>query len=803
MLRHYLTIAIRSLGKQRLYTCINIAGLSIGMAACLLIFLFINDEYGFDKFHHNAERIFRAAQVENYEGREYFSTSTPFPLAQALTDSYPEIEEAVRVAKVTDIVKRGGHSFSEPYHLVDSGFFRVFTFPLVQGDELTALASPNNVVISARISEKYFGEQNPLGQSFTIKLDSIFEEFTVTGVTANTPSASSIQFDILIPMSNCHKLWRESLRSSWTDVWAETYLLTKPGVTPEQLEAKVPAMVKKIAGDKYVEGQVTERFQPITDIHLNTEFPPGIQPTSNPAYSYILGGIALAILSIGCINFVTLAVARAAGRAKEVGIRKVAGAGRFQLLKQFWGETIVLSLISLLVAIVIAEFTLPVFNSIAGKDLALRFDLMTMAAAAALLSIVSIIGGNYPALILARFQPAQVLKGKMSIQRSNRLRQALVIVQFSLAIGLVACTFTMSRQFHFLQNRPMGYEREHIVTIPTNLAFDGSKRIAERLRQSLVQSGDAVEISFALNSLGEPWYNIGWFVQPGDYRWASLNRVDKEFLPAMSIDILQGRNFSVETPSDTLDAALVNEAFVQAFGITDPIGKPLPGSLSPNKIIGVVKDFHYASLHQKIEPLILTMRAGNILRLVEDASTEAPGHNRLLVRFTPGALTERIQRLEKAWKLAAGDRPCEPTFLDAAIESQYRNDRRLGQIVSYASILVLIISSLGLFGLAAISVVRRTKEIGVRKVLGATSLNILGLLWHEAIWLVAIACLLAWPLAYYAMNRWLEDFAYREALHPLIFLAAGLLGLLIALVTVSYHSLRASTSNPVDSLRCE
>ncbi|NEU08559.1 FtsX-like permease family protein [Flavihumibacter sp. R14] len=804
MIKNYLKVAFRYLLRHKEYTLINVLGLAVGICCCILIMLFVRSEVSYDRFHSKSERLYRMYMTEKVKGEVFTNVSTPIPLAPALQSSFPEIETTSRVYSFNSLVKWEENSFNESVYMVDSSFFNMFDFRLVSGDRKAPFPGRNSVILNTQIAEKYFGRISPIGKTLQLQIGEATESFIVSAVIENAPSESSIQPVIMIPFSNQNSIFSTRAQKSWFNVFLETYVLLKESTSIKSLEAKVPAMVKTQLGEDYSEGGYVVSFQPIRDIHLNDKLPSGNEPISNPKYSYILGTIGLLVLLIACINFVTLSIGRSATRSLEVGVRKVLGAGRAQLIGQFWGEAVLLVLMAMITGILLAWLCLPVFNNISNKQLTFNTDWIFALYSLALLLVIGFIAGIYPAIVLSAFKPVQALKGRMQTAAGiGVFRKALIVAQFVASTVMIVCTLMIGRQMNYLQEKNLGFQRDQVVIIPTNSQRDKAMPVADRFRQEALKNPQIENISTVMFSFNEPgWVAMDYTDDERNNRKFRLNSVDAHFIPTMDIQLVAGRNFSEDNPADIEGSMIVNETLVKDYGWKDPIGKKLPGAF-PQTIIGVVKDFNFESLHTPVRPLALVMKPDSAFRAAENIMFSASGKPRMMVRLKPGNLQSQIAILEDIWKKVAPNQDFEYTFLDDAISKQYSQETRLNTIVNVASGLSIFIACLGLFGLATLIVSRRTKEIGIRKVLGADTSALVMLLSKDFAALVIIAALISFPIAWWALNDWLQDFAYRVPISWWIFLIAGTATFLVALLTVSFQTIKAAMSNPVKSLRTE
>ncbi|MDR9418685.1 ABC transporter permease [Gracilimonas sp.] len=826
MLKNYLKIAFRNLFKNKVYSFINIFGLAVGIACCLLIGLYVHNEWSYDEFHSKSDRLYRAWVHEDYGKDEiYFNSVTPLILASTLENNIPEVEQTSRFSTFSNLVKRPDQteSTSATISIADTTFFEMFDFEIIRGDVASIKDNPGTVVLTEQAARQYFGDGNPIQQTLSIQLGQTFSDFTVVAVTEDPPTNSSIQFNILIPFSNDTRIYSQGALTNWFSVSAETYVLLRENSELDEIDDKMKSMmVTELGnryGDEFNEGDLTYTvgLQPITDIHLNTEVPAGIAEVSDPMYSYILGAIALLILIIACVNFMTLAISRSTSRAKEVGVRKTIGALRQHIMFQFWGEALLMTFFALVAGILLAELLLPKFNMLPGTNLQLTLAGSFILYLLVSTIIVSLIAGMYPALILSGFKPVEVLKGRLNLSGDKNLfRQSMVVFQFTLSIVLIAGALIITKQLDYMRSADLGYQKEQVVVLSTDLnagpgtplsqTIEEATRLKERLESEL--AGIPEITSFSISSF-TPVQSGGWISadfrdQNDQKRFFDFNIVDHSFLDTYEINVVAGRNFSVENPSDQRRAIIVNQSLVDDYDWENPIGQRLPGAnFEDHEIIGVVENFHYESLHTEVEPLVLTINPGILFSGVDNLGFNASPTPRISIGLASQNLPVLMNQIEESWEMAAAGSPFNYTFIDQAVDIQYQQEERLSQIVFFGSTLAIIIACLGLFGLASLMVVRRTKEIGVRKVLGASSQSIVLLVNKEFTKLVAIAFVIAAPIAWYGMNTWLQDFAYRIELGIGIFLLSGLTVLAVAWLTVSYQSIKATLINPVDSLRSE
>jgi putative ABC transport system permease protein len=792
MIRNYLLTAYRNASKNRLYAFINILGLTVGVSCCILILLYVRHERSYDQFHDKKDRIFKVYRTNASEGYEEIGpTSAPF--ATALENDFPqELEAAVRIMPRQGLITEGENAYTgDKISFVDPAFFQVFTYPLQQGNPETALQKPGSVVLSQEMAIKYFGDQNPMGKELTYN-----EEYPliVTGVLAPLPENTHHTFDML---GSVLMFQNQSWFEGWWNNNMMTYVLLKEGMAETELEAQFPAFMDKYMGGDFEQYgvKVGLTLTPITEIYFqaNTQFDVWTKH-GNETMTYVFLVIAVFVLIIACINFMNLATARAARRATEVGVRKTLGARRNDLVYQFYAESFLTSVIAVLLSVVLINLSLPFFNQFADLTLTIPAGDTTMILIFAGVAIaVGLLAGSYPALFLSSFLPARVLKGSIKTGKgANAVRKGLVVFQFAISITLLVAVLVVSQQMNYLQDKRLGFDKERVllVEIDNDEIYEKREDFKDRLSQ------DARITSVSLMS-GEPggFHDMYGFKVEGLEEDMLMNTVmtDENYLDAMGLELLAGRNFSVERPTDTRESLIINQTAAKALGWTaeEALGKEMMNTFRdsiPKRVIGVVNDYHFASLHQKIDPLVISMEDDNRM---------------IAIKLTAGETSPVIAQVGSVWSDFVTQHPFSYQFLDESFASLYKAEQKQGQIFMLFAGIAVFIACLGLFGLVTFVAEQRTKEIGVRKVLGASVPQLVRLLTKDFAILVGIALLMASPIAYYAMSQWLSDFAYRIELQPLIFLLAGLIALIIALLTVSIKSYQAATDNPVKSLRSE
>jgi len=800
MFKNYLKIAIRNLTKQKIYSVINILGLAVGLAGAILIFLFVRNELSYDRFHENAEDLYRVYVIHHAEDGSVDRTfrGVTMPMGPAMEEYFPEITHSIRVDSNYATIRAEGKLFSERVTQVDKSFFQAFSFPLITGNPTSVFSQGNSMVLTENHARKYFGNVNPIGKTLSVTYGQEKGDFVVTGVAEQPPSNSSITFDILIDIESGNRL---QMNKMWQDNWSafgwQTYVLLNNKNSVRSIMDKFTNFtslyytpyIEKVRSRQDWKGKgspLSFELQPIANVHLD----PYVKGSLNLSAIIILSGIALIVLVIACINFMNLSISRASIRSLEVGMRKVLGAGRRQLIHQFWGEFLVITGIAMTAGLVLAEVLLPVFNRLSGRILSLReiFQPTNFLILLALFIIVGIASGSYPALVMSGFRPVEILRGKLRIGGKRPLTRALVVVQFALSIFLIIATIIMGRQIHFMLTADPGFNKEGVVVISVQESeAKASNTTLKLFRERLSQQPNIVSISGTSTRIG----NVGVypFKKDGQEVEVYQNRVDYDFFKTMGIEVVQGRTFSPEIATDT-DGVVVNEKLLKELGIEDPLGKPLKGYYMPLTIIGVVKDYVFDDFRNSILPALHHNKPTSRI-------------SQVLVRISPQNISGTLSLLEKTWKEIQPDKPFLYSFLDDMMEAMYNEEKRWGAIVGYSSALAVIIACMGIFGLTSIAVNRRTKEIGIRKVLGASVPQIIDILIREFIWLVGIANIISWPLAYFAMKMLLDNYYYRISLAPQYFILAGVLSLLIAVLTTIFLALKAAVSNPVESIRYE
>ncbi len=801
MIKNYLISALRNLQRQKLFSFINIFGLSLGIACCMLIFLYAKDEISFDHFHEKKHQIYRITAAIKIAGNEpNYSGNTGMVPGPHFKQQLPEIEEYLRLQSAMCDVKKGKDIFEQEALWSDDNFFSVFSFPLLYGDEKTAFREPQSVVISEELALKYFGKKNAVGEILQLRTHDEFKPFVVSAVARNSPQNSSIKIQFILPMKYRvaqDKLTDGSNDSEWMNFFLNTFVVLKPHTDAKKLALKfnqiylrdAAAHIKEMKEMFNTDEEISYGIQPLLDMHLSTQYPAdnGLTNASNPMYSYILVGISILVLLIASINFINLTVARSLKRAKEIGVRKVVGGRRAQLIFQFLSESFLFTFFSFTLALLLVVVSLPFFNTLANKALAFSYllDSKLIFGYVTLFVITGFLAGFYPALVLSGFNPVQSLYGKMRLAGKNYLSRSLVVFQFVLASFLIIATTTIYSQFNFLLNYDLGYDKTNVLEV---LGATMDKAKLETFKNELLKNPGILKAS------AEQQGNYVTFARVNgetnlDFGY---NLIDETYLDFFHLKLVEGRNFMKELPSDSATSVLVNETFVKAAKWQKPLGETVDFFYKNKKysVVGVIKDFHTNALTTKIRPELFIM----------DPDSK---YGRIFMKLKEGSKLAAMKHVEKTFRSFFPLQPYNASFLDEDLAEQYNSEKKWKQIILFAALLAIFISCIGLFGLAALSAEKRTKEIGIRKVLGASVTLIAGKLSLDFLKLVLIASFISIPIGWWAMNKWLENYPYRISLHAGIFVFTLVLILFVALLTVSYQALRAAIANPVKSLRTE
>lgn len=794
MIKNLFLVAIRNFKKDKGYNLLNVLGLAIGITFSLLLIFYVIDELSYDRYHKNADRIFRVVSYVNEPENKMKWSSTQFPLGPTLKKDYPEVEQSARFVNADRAQYKHGDKefYEEKIFYADSNLFQIFTHKFLEGNAATALMEPHSMVLTKTLAEKYYGKGNTaVGQSLQ---DNFGETYKITGVVEDVPKNSHIIFNGLISVN--------TLPADFADSWGEfnyyTYVLLRPNTNKEVFAKKLLPMYDKYMASVFAQFNIKIHYgvQPITSIHLHSDMQSEPEEIGSMSYIWIFSAVALFMLIIACINYMNMATARSARRAKEIGIRKVAGSTKSQLVAQFLSESVLLTVFSLLLSLVAIYFLLPYFNTLSGKFISFGslINFTTLLILLGIVLFVGLLGGSYPAFYLSKFKPVAVLKGALAKGSSNVvLRRTLVVVQFSISMVMLICTLVVYNQLQYMQNKDLGFNKEHVLSVTANGNGDMRGKVSS-FQNELRKNLGIVSVSSAQATPGDGGENFNLFTVESKNgfidKGVDTYGIDENYLENLGIKLVKGRNFS--GLPDTLNSILVNESMVKDFGWGEPIGKRVkfPGDTTGRylEVIGVVKDFHVKSLYNPISPLLLSYRPNS--RVVQ-------------VKLAAANITSTISSIEKTWKTIFPELAFEYKFLDQDFNSQYAADQKRGKIFTTFSTLTIIITCLGLLGLIAFTTEQRRKEISIRKVMGAGTTHIVSLITKNFVLLVLLSCVIAFPVAYYFMHKWLDVFPYKEGLKLSTFLFSALAVLVITMLTVGFHTIKVALSNPVKSLKTE
>jgi len=806
MIRNYITIALRNIRRQKVFSSIKIVGLSIGIAASLLIYLFVADELSFDKFHSNGKNLYRVVQVRhdlNTGKLSNLQQFIPTPVGPELELSFSEMKHQSRFVNGSGVVLYEDKIFQENLTMVDSAFLEMFTFPLIYGDEAIALSNDQSLVLTQSQAQKYFGEQNPMGKSLALSFGLVSKDFIVTGVAEDVPLNSSLQFGILIHINNLPQVINNAnILDDWDRWYCPLFVQLLPSSSEKLVNEKLDVFCNQYYGSRikeYIDSgydPFTFGLQQVKNMHLDSR----VVGTAGLTPSYLLASIALVILLIACVNYMNLSIGSASVRSMEVGMRKVLGANRSQLVRQFLSEALLISVVAVFLGILLADLLLPRFNEVAGKQLSIGavFDIPHVLPFMAIVFITGLCAGSYPAMILSAFQPVEIIKGKLKVGGKTSLTKGLVVLQFTLSIVLVISSIILGRQVFYMVNKNPGYTSDGLIVILTQENEQGeSERIFQIFRNELSSYSQIQGVTASNREFGLflPGTTLELDQKEFNYRFT---RVDPNFLSTMKLKLLEGRDFSSNIASER-DTVIVNQKFIDELGpeyrLGESIGDITNGFPHNSRIIGVIENPHIQSLRSEIQPLLLYVGKGS-----------APSRDRfslMFVRVGSEDVFNTMTLVEKTWKKVQPDKPFVYYFQEDALESLYVREKRWSAIVRYASAFSILLACLGAFGLTAMTLSRREKEIGIRKVLGARIEQIIYLGMKDYICLVGIANLIAWPVVFFIMRRVLQAYPYRINIGIQYFLIAGAASMAIAVSTILYLSLKSALANPVDSLKYE
>jgi len=794
MFRISLKVTFRNIKKHTIHSFTNISGLSIGLACSLLIMIWVQHELSYDRFHENADRLYRV--VYSSDDGELHGRYLPGPLAAYLREHFPEFNSTTGFRSWETKIAFDNKSFPSIGSYVDPSFLSMFSFPFEKGEPKTALSNPNSIIITKNLATKLFGRDDPMGKTVSYNSGASDDiPLTVTGILKDIPQNSHLQFDFLLSFEIIYD-WMKTWRNK--NVFA--YVLLEKNIIPEEVNQKISGVLK---AHKY-DSNLNLHLQSIKRVHLHA-----LGGGGRITYVYTFSMMALLVLFIACLNFINLSTAQSEQRFKEIGVKKVVGSSRIQLVMQFLFESMILSFLSLLLAVFIAVFFLPSLNTMLGTQIVFKCTPNLVLSIIGIALLIGVVSGSYPAFVLSSFHPVPLLKGNVPFfklhhrkgkltegkSRSPLLRKTLVIIQFALSVGFIGCILFINQQLHYMRNKDLGFDKENILVLRATRGF---LEKASTIKQELLNHPRIQSIASSLLRI-DTWESADF---SSAFSWSGKtkeiegligqNWVDHDFLKTLNLEMAEGRFFSLEFPSDSTGAVILNETAVRIMDINEPLGKEfifVPGSPNERKktIIGVIKDYHTESLHQEIRPMVL----------------ELGGGRNVYIKIQKGHIPETLSYIERKIKEIVPGEPFDYAFFDEELDNLYKNERLLGHLMKYGTLLVLLISSVGMFSLASFSIVRRTKEIGIRKLLGASRFRIMFMLTKDLINMIFFSIVAAWPIVYLLMKKWLDNFVYRISLSVWIFILSGLMAIAIALLTVSYQSIKAATANPVDSLRYE
>lgn len=815
MLKNYFKIAIRNLSKNKLHTGINLIGLTLGLGISILIFFFVQFEMSFDNFHEDSDRIFRVeSHGKGIDGEFFSSFSTPVIAAPTFASEFSQVSHTTRmIGRSTQAYLDEETTQNQEYLIVNSNFLEIFSFNLLLGDKDQVLKDKYSVVITEEVARKYFGDANPIGKPLRLRMGENFEEYQVRGVLEDIPGNSSIQFEILMNEDNIDFVVSEEAQNSWFNVYGETYIKLNDAHAKASVEGGVDAMMKKVLGEDYKKGEYYFTLQPISEMHLTEKANFGMIESTRPTLLWILSGIAFLILLIACINFTTMAIGRSTVRAKEVGVRKTMGAGITQLMFQFLTEAFLTTISALVLGLILAETLLPTFNDLFEKQLELVYGPVQLFILTGLVLLITAMAGAYPAFFMSGLKPIQVLKGSLSIRFGKQaLRKGLVGFQFFISFLLIASTLIMVNQMRAIRDFDLGFDPTMVVVVDVPVAPGTSfaKSInagfaqAEIYRQALVGRSEVQSAGITIATYGDDAFMDGGFPTEDDKQFNfRMNFVGGEYAKTLGFELVKGRDLSVDPGSDS-SAVLINEAFAKAMNWDDPLGESLPSKqIGNHEIVGVVKDFNHNSLYKEIEPVILAKSPETIFSGMNMLSINSSPNPKVIVKGIGTDFEAFRALLEAEWERVFPMEAFSFSFLDETVQKQYVADERLGKMVFLAAIIAILIAAMGLFAMAALSIAGRTKEIGIRKVLGASSWSISWMFNKEFLVITFVGVLVALPLSLYLMQGWLDQFAVKDWPSWIYFLVLAIVGIGFTLAIVSAQSYKATQTNPVNILKDE
>jgi putative ABC transport system permease protein len=817
MWKNYLKIGFRNLLKNKTYTAINLLGLTVGVASTVLLFFYIQHQLSFDSFHQSKDSIYRL--LSNYKNGEEVNLSSGIPLAlkPVMEENFSSEMVYTNIIPNTFLAKtEEGEGFNQPVMMVSPAFFEMFSFQILKGNYPKSSEMRNDVVLSESTSKKYFGDADPIGKTLLVRLANDFISYNVAGVIEDTPANSSLTYELLMLDDNADVLYTQQQREHWYMVFGDAYVMVKEPSQAKNFEESMQSYIQRLFSDRENPIDYSFSLQPLSDIYMNTEVSSG-SSTLNPRILWILGGIGFLIILIACINFTTMAIGSSSGRAKEVGVRKSMGAGSGQLFGQFMAESILITFISLLLGIVLAILFLPTFNKLMDTGLAISFLPEQVLIILGLGVLISLLAGFYPAIFLTSFKPIEVLKSNMNFKFGKQgLRLTLLGFQFFISIFLITCTLVMYRQMKTIENHDLGIN--HTAIVQVNIPPPASQGLGDFIKKGFeygqvfkneVQKMSEVEkVSMATSMYGDnSWFSAGFPTVDDKNIEFKINIVDEDFADVFGLELLEGRNFLANIPSDRTGGFILNESMKNVLGWESVFGNSLESKSTrgflENRAVGLVKDFHFESLYKEVSPAIMVLSHENFFPGLNSLMMSDNMAPKIFVKIQSKDLNASVAKMNGIWKELYGSDPFDYSFLDDTIAGQYTQDQSLRTLVSIAAILAIIIAGLGLFAMASLTIASRIKEIGIRKVLGATTMEISMLFNKQFLRITIIGILVAIPVSYYMMQQWLTDFAVKTEISAWIFVLAIVIGVLFSIFIVSAQTIKTAWSNPVKSLKTD
>ncbi|WP_375578645.1 FtsX-like permease family protein [Marivirga tractuosa] len=819
MIKNYIKIAFRNLLKYKLYSTINLIGLSVGLGISILIFLFVQHENSFDDFHVKKDRIVRGLWESGEEGNVGTSASTPMAFPTTIRAKFDGVEKATHYVNTGALTKiEGGQSIDQQLHVVSADFLDIFSFESLKGENNPFLneEDASQIVITKKVAERYFGTTDALGKTLLIQLGLAYQPFIVKSVLANPPSNSSLDFEILLPEATLKTIIGEDYQDRWHNTYGGSFVLLAEGSSISDLEAGFASLVREIVERDEEEDVYNLHLQSLEEIHLDSSIETSTVVATNPKLLWILSGIAVLILLIACINFTTLSIGRSATRAKEVGVRKTMGAAYKQLFGQFMTESMLMTFAAAIVGIVLANLFLPVFNNLFEKSLEIIFSPVQLAIILALLILITFIAGAYPALFLSQLRPIAVLKSSLNLNFGKQgLRKFLLGFQLFLSLFLLACTLIMYKQMKEINQFNLGFTKDNILMVEVPAIpdqsiikiIDQSFKKADRYKKVIQQNAQIESAAIANATYGnETWWEGGFPDKTGEMQYFKFSFVGAEYADILDLEFVAGRNFSADIPSDS-GAVIINEAFAQLMKMENPLQEQIHSAkgegFKNNRIIGVMKDFHHAALYDKIEPVMIALNPQAIFSGINSLNISGGTNPTVYVKAASDDFQAVLSTLKSEWVKLYPEEPFNFSFLDEVVQRQYLADQQLGKMVGIASLVAIFIAAMGLFALASLSITGRMKEIGIRKVMGASAYNISLMFNKEFLKITLIGIVLAMPVSYWLMSKWLDQFEMQSAPGIGVFLITIALGIAFTVIIVSFQTIKAGLLNPVKSLKEE